>query len=214
MVFTAPSTLVQEVIMRSMFIMKLKDAMTSKYTAKEISNKIGYQRKTEKHWGFISNEETGQINVLYQLEPFTLGILDEKYQMFPVYVQEYSCLQSQGHVNLNIATNIIRIRSKKDLLVLIFHAKGAQYNPHILFLDTLFPYLPIMVSREPLDVKSNKNEEFIYLMSLSTERGSLEANKDDILIIGGGLSDRSAAFAKLTVPELFSIDYNMCINDE
>ena len=211
--FTAPSAREQIDNMRGMFIAKLKDAMSNKYIAKEVDNQIGYTRKSEKHWAFIGDAENNNINVIYQLEPFTLGFLDDSLKLLPVAVQTYSCLESSGHTTLNIATNIVKIHQKKDVLVLIYHVKGATYNPHVLLLDAEFPYAPIMTSRDPLEIKAD-HQDFVYVTSLSTERGTLEANRDDVLVMGIGLSDRGAAYTKLSVKELFALDYIMCNGDD
>eukprot|EP00835_Amoeboradix_gromovi_P004946 NODE_423_length_8874_cov_0.432023.p2 type:complete len:366 gc:universal NODE_423_length_8874_cov_0.432023:1756-2853(+) len=208
-VFTAPSSKVQVQVMRGMFIMKLDDALTGVYSAKEIDNKIGFKRKTEKHWAFIGNKD-GTINVIYQLEPFTLGYLDANYVLIPSFMQDFACLESKGDSSINIATNVILVHHKSDFLFLIYHAKDGSYNPHFLVLEPSYPYAPIMISSKPLKISTTKNENFVYISSLSTERGTLEANIDDIIVVGAGTSDRGTAFAKLTVKDLFGIGYTMC----
>ena len=209
-VYTAPSQKVQVDVMRGVFIMPLKDAIHNKYTAKEIKNEIGFTRSSEKHWAFLYNPVLDSTFVIYQLEPYTLGIMNSNHILFHHSTRQYTCLQSDNQLmSINIATNAIKIIQTKNMYLLMYHKKYNGYLPYVLLVDADYPHAPLMTSTHPLQFNI-ENEHFIFVNSLSTTAGKLEATRQDTLVVGLGLSDTAAAYAKVSVADILALHYTVC----
>eukprot|EP00834_Sanchytrium_tribonematis_P005352 NODE_319_length_9908_cov_1.288001.p4 type:complete len:361 gc:universal NODE_319_length_9908_cov_1.288001:5653-4571(-) len=207
--YTAPSGKMQTQYLRSIFIICLEDAKSNRDTAVEITNTMKFKRSNEKHWAFINESGSESLFAIYQLEPFTVGEVIDSQLVFS-YTKDYTCLEAYGTASINLATNAIKLKLKRDLILLVYNVKDSGYDPFILFLESRHPFVPIMRSKYPLELRSH-NGDFVYVNSIATESGLLEAGPDDVLIFGAGIGDFETAFIRIKVSEILKIEYEQCI---
>ena len=191
---------------RGMNIIKISDAINGK----EEGQFLHYgNREMEKNWLFLNNGT--QLLVLYDLFPYLIGEIAVD-QFIPRIQRNYKCIETfKLEGGIHFASNAIKIdiNGTSEYMFLFNYIRGAElkdrYITHIGFMQAEGDFEILRISAISLNI-GLPYESFQYISSLAVKgRSTLNASKNDIIVIGGGLDDSQVFQSEVSLADLLKI---------
>lgn len=199
---------------RGIEFIKLEDAVAGSSRGTFLTPHIFNDGSTEveKNWLFFNNGTN--LLALYSLKPYVLAEVEGENLKARIR-RDYQCLDPLQRVHFS--SNAIKINNYGNTEYLfVFNDKyesdnhPKEYFAYLGFMQSKPPFNLLRISKEPLKLKVNQ-KRFLFIESLTVlGKSELYADKDDIVLVSGGMDDESIFLEQIRVSALLNLETQKC----